>query len=108
MLQAPKSWLNNFFQPFSTFFVNFKPFSVISRLKSTKKSENEQKSYICLLLKAGRHAKAGQLPDGVSKICLFWLIFLPLLVGVISIILFKLLQVVFTSYYSIGGYVNQL
>ena len=28
------------FQPFSTFFVHFKSFSVISCLKSTKKSEN--------------------------------------------------------------------
>ena len=31
----PKAGWNIFFMPFSTFFVNFKPFSVISRLKST-------------------------------------------------------------------------
>ena len=37
VLQAPESWLNYcFFQPFSTFFVHFKLFSVISRQKSTK------------------------------------------------------------------------
>ena len=40
LLRAPKSWLKHFFQPFfsrfSTFFVNFKAFSVISQLKSTK------------------------------------------------------------------------
>ena len=35
--------VETFFQPFSTFFDNFKPFTVISLLKSTKKSENEQK-----------------------------------------------------------------
>ena len=33
VLAAPESWSNYFFQPFSTFFVDFKPFSV---LKSTK------------------------------------------------------------------------
>ena len=36
VLRAPKSWSNYFFQPFSTFFVHFNPFSVISHLKSTK------------------------------------------------------------------------
>ena len=44
-----------------------------------KTSENEQKIMFffifCLLLKAGRHAKAGQLPEGVPQNCLFWLIF---------------------------------
>ena len=32
-----QSWSNYFFQSFSTFFVNFKPFSVISLLKMNKK-----------------------------------------------------------------------
>ena len=36
VLAAPESWSNNFFQSFSTFFFLFKPFSVISGLKSTK------------------------------------------------------------------------
>ena len=31
------------YQPFLFFFLNFKTYSVISRLKSTKKSEKEQK-----------------------------------------------------------------
>ena len=35
-LQHLKAGWNTFFQPFSTFFVHFKPFSVISRLKSKK------------------------------------------------------------------------
>ena len=36
LLGAAKAGWTTFFQPFSTFFVCFKPFSVISRLKSTK------------------------------------------------------------------------
>ena len=39
-LQHPKAGRNIFFSRFSTFFVHFRAFSVISRLKSTK---NEQK-----------------------------------------------------------------
>ena len=40
-----------------------------------KMSENEQKkTWFCLLLKAGWHAKAGQLPEGVPQNCIFWLI----------------------------------
>ena len=37
VLCAPESWSNYFFQPFSTFFVNFKTFSVISRPEINKK-----------------------------------------------------------------------
>ena len=36
VLRAPESWSKPFFQPFSSFFVQFLPFSVISRMKSTK------------------------------------------------------------------------
>ena len=36
----PKAGGNTFFQPFSSFFVHFLPFSVISSLKSTKNVEN--------------------------------------------------------------------
>ena len=36
-----------------------------------KTSEKEQKKRFCLLLKAGRHAKAGQLAEGVPWNCLF-------------------------------------
>ena len=53
------------FQPFSTFFVHFKPFAVISRLKSPKKRVKNENVFFfgfCLLLKAGQHEKAGLLP----------------------------------------------
>ena len=49
------------FQPFSTFIVDFKPFLVISRLKSTKNVSKWTKINMffffnfCLLLRAGRH-----------------------------------------------------
>ena len=41
---ACSTWklVKTLFQPFSTFFVNFKPFSVISWLKSTFSSENNK------------------------------------------------------------------
>ena len=71
----PKAGLNTFFLPFSTFFVHFEPFSVISRLKSTKNVWKETKIIFfrfCLLLKAGRHVKAGWLPEGVPRNCLFF------------------------------------
>ena len=38
----PKAGQTTFFQPYSTFFDNFKPFSVISRLNQQKMSENKQ------------------------------------------------------------------
>ena len=59
-----KAGCNTFFQPFSPFFVYFKPFPVISWLKSTKNDEKEQKTcffIFCLILKTGRHEKAGRL-----------------------------------------------
>ena len=42
------------FSAILTFFVLFKPFSVISCLKSIKNIWNWTKNYICLLLKAGQ------------------------------------------------------
>ena len=36
VLRSPESWSKYFFQPFSSFFVHFKHFSVISCLKSPK------------------------------------------------------------------------
>ena len=66
VLHAPKNWLKHFFQPFSTSFVHFKPFSVISHLKLAKtilkwtivstsfrvppapKSWSKYKTYVCL------------------------------------------------------------
>ena len=58
------------------FFSRFEPFLFISNLfqwfqawNQQKTSEKEQKR--CLLLKAGQHAKAGWLPEGVPRNCLF-------------------------------------
>ena len=42
----PKAGRNTFFEPFSTFFVNVKPFSVISRLKSRKHLKMNKKNNI--------------------------------------------------------------
>ena len=80
VLRAPKSWLKHFFQPFSTFFVHFKLFSVISRLKSIKNvwkwTKNMFFFHFCLLFKAGWHAKTGWLPEEVPQNCLFSVDFL--------------------------------
>ena len=58
VLYALKSWSKHFFSCCSTFFVHFKAFSVISRLKSTKNVWKwTKKMWFCLLLKAGWHAK---------------------------------------------------
>ena len=46
VLRTPKSRLNYFFSVVLTFFVHFKTFSVISRLKSSKKYKNEQKKCV--------------------------------------------------------------
>ena len=56
-------------------FWTLKPFSVISRLKSTKNVRKWTKKCFCLLLKAGWHAKAGGLLEGLPQNCLFRLIF---------------------------------
>ena len=45
VLRAPKSWSKPFFSCFSTFFVHFKAFSVISRLKSLKNVWTWTKNY---------------------------------------------------------------
>ena len=66
----PKTGWTTFFQPFSTVFVCFKPFSVTLRLKSTKKRlKKNKKTWFCLLIKVGRHTKAGWLPEAVKT---FW------------------------------------
>ena len=58
------------FCSFITFFSNFTPEINKKGLKMNKKT------CFCLLLKAGRHAKAGRLPEGVPPICLFSVDFL--------------------------------
>ena len=66
-----KTFFSAVFQPF----FHFKAFSVVSRLKLTKKVWKwTRKMWFCLLLKAGQHAKAGRLPEGVPRNCLFRLI----------------------------------
>ena len=59
-----KSWLKHFFRPFLAFFSDFTPEINKKRLKMNKKT------WFCLLLKAGRHAKAGRLLEGVPQNCL--------------------------------------
>ena len=56
----PKAGWNTVFQPFSTFFLRFKPFSMNFCLKSRKKHLKKRLKKLCfkLLIKAGRHANA--------------------------------------------------
>ena len=61
-----------FFGRFQHFFVNFKCFSVILHLKSSKTYE---KQCFKLIFKAVQHAKAGGLPREVPRICLFSFVF---------------------------------
>ena len=77
-----KAGRNLFFQPFSsffcsifTFFSDFTPEINKNGPKMNKKSNVFSKYH--LLRKAGRHAKAGRLPEGVPRICLFSVDFLP-------------------------------
>ena len=58
VLRSTQKLVKLLFRPFSTFFVHFKLFSVISHLKSTKKHVKISKKKVffcifCLLLKAG-------------------------------------------------------
>ena len=77
VLAVPKSWLNYFFQPFSTFFLILNLFRRFHCWNQQKTSENEQKKpCFCLFLKAGRHAKAARLPKGLPRNCLFSVDFL--------------------------------
>ena len=64
-----------FFSRFQAFLFILNLFLWFQGWNPQKTSENEQKSDICLLLKAGQHTKAGKLPEGVPWIHLFWLIF---------------------------------
>ena len=67
VLRALKSWSNYFFQQFSSFFVHFLPFSVISCLKSTKnfwkwtkKVKIDEKRYFWPAFRCPQHPKAGR------------------------------------------------
>ena len=67
-----KAGQNTFFSCFQPFFLLFKRFSMNFGLKSRKMFKN---TVFSAIPKAGWHANAGRLPEGVPQICLFWLIF---------------------------------
>ena len=67
----PKADQTTFFSRFQAFLFILNLFQWFHSLNQQKTSENEQKSDICLLLKFGRHAKAGWLPEGVPRNHLF-------------------------------------
>ena len=64
--------VETFFQPFFNLFCSFQSFFSDFTAEITKKREkmNKKKTCFCLLLKVGRHAKAGGFPEGVPPICL--------------------------------------
>ena len=77
VLRAPKNRSKHFFQPFFNLFCLFPSFfSDITAEINKKRLKINKKMWFCLLLKAGRHAKAGQLPEGVPPNCLFWVDYL--------------------------------
>ena len=73
-----KAGQNTFFQPFSTFFVHFKPFSVISRLKSTKNIWKWTKKKRCFVYSSKSKMVDMQklVPERVPRNCLFSVDFL--------------------------------
>ena len=90
MLRAPKSRLNYFFQLFSTFFVLFKPFSVFSHLKSTKKVWKWTKKVIFVYSsKLIDMQKLVNSLRGYLKFVFFQLVFSPFLFIFIPFCLFQ-------------------
>ena len=72
VLHPPKSWSKPFFQQFFNLFCYFQSFFSDFTAEITKKRlKMNKKMWFCLLIKAGWHAKAGRLPEGVPQICLF-------------------------------------
>ena len=55
VLEAPESWWNYFFKAVFNLFVDFKPFSVISRLKSTKNVWKWKKNYSNISFKSQKY-----------------------------------------------------
>ena len=73
----PKAGQNIFFQLFFNLFCSFQSFySDFTAEITEKRLKMNKKMWFCLLLKAGRHAKAGRLPEGVPQNCLFSVDFL--------------------------------
>ena len=76
VLRALKSWSKPFFSVVFPPFCSFQSFFSDFTAEITKKRlKMNKKMWFCLLLKAGRHAKAGRLSEGVPQICLFWVDF---------------------------------
>ena len=71
----PKAGWNIYLAVFQPFLFFLKLFQWFHNWNQQKTSENEQKTWCCLLLNAGRHAKAGRLLEGYPEIVFFWLIF---------------------------------
>ena len=67
VLHAPESWSKHFFQPFSTFFLLFKPFSVISRLKSLKNVRLKIKGWKRLKKSVSTNFRVRAAPKNWSK-----------------------------------------
>ena len=64
--------VETFFQPFFNLFCSFQSFfSDFMAEINKKRLKMNKKTWFCLLLKAGRHGKAGQLPEGVPRNSLF-------------------------------------
>ena len=60
VLRAPKSWSKPFFRPLFNLFCSFQSFFSDFMAEITKKRlKMNKKTWFCLLLKAGRHAKTG-------------------------------------------------
>ena len=77
VLRAPKSWLNYFFSAILNLFCTFQTFfSDFTAEINEKRLKKNKKMCFCLLLKAGPHAKAGRLLEGVPRNCLFSVDFL--------------------------------
>ena len=67
VLPTSKSWLKHFFQTFPTFFVHLNLFQWFHVSNQEKMSKIQQYFLnFCLFFKAGWHANAGWLPEGLQ------------------------------------------
>ena len=74
VLRTPESWSKPFFQPFFNLICSFQSFFSDFTAEIKKHLKMNKKTWFYLLLKAGRHAKAGRLPGGYPEIVFFRLI----------------------------------
>ena len=74
--------VKTFFHPFFNLFLFIsKLFQWFHSWNKKKRLKMNKKTWFCLLLKAGRHAKTGRLPKGVPQNCLFSVDFLLFLLS---------------------------